>query len=211
VDGPQVLTQDYLRAVKVEAYVASAPADQKTLEYYMSLRFTNNDGGLWVFVNPDGSVAANRTVFGTVNKGSEYNESTRLWHTDRFGIPMECYSFVYKFGGKWYADLEALRFVSQSVRVRIYGVPEDEYALGTYLNVKTKSNGELLGFYDSMGKAVTGSFMLPGQESSCRMFGGGVLFLSGGKPLNGTQWLTNYKYHPFYLDPEVGFMPMEWL
>ena len=212
MDGAEVQTQSSLQAVTVGAYASSvSDADRNTLDYYMELWFARTyDSGIgayvgtpWVFVNPDGSVAADRAVYGTVSG------STRLWHTDRFGIPMEFYSFLYKFGGKWYADLEAVRLLNEGkLVVSDYDAWETSKQA---LTIKTKSTGELEGFYDSKGKAVSGSFLVPSQNvGDYPIFEGGVLFLKNGKPQTGTQILEGYP-SPFYLDPEAGYRPTLWL
>ena len=92
-DGRKIESFAKRQAIEVKYYTASDSADQKTLQFYWRLKDTWMflDEGVMAFVNPDGSVCANQTVYG------EVNGRTQTWHTDRFGIPMDYYTCFFKY------------------------------------------------------------------------------------------------------------------
>ncbi len=190
MDGELVQTQSKLSAVIIDgSWDSLSDADRKTMGAYCSCYLGHDSEGspsIWVLVNPDGSVAGSQAISATVDG------RTRLWHTDRFGIPMEYYTPLFKFGGKWYWDAAAGSTMSLDV-------PGEEGLLGI---VRTKSGGELVGVYsERTGKAISGSFIVNSP--------GGIVMLKNGKPQTGTVVIGG-SYGSYYLDPEMGLYPVNW-
>ena len=189
MDGDIVQAQSKVTAVIINgSWDSLSAADQKTLNAYYACYLCQNSHdapSIYVLVNPDGSVAASQMAAATVDG------TTRLWHTDRFGIPMEYYLPIFKFGGKWYVD--------QELDHSFYF--EDSEG-GFEVIVKSKDNGELAGLYSAQtGKAISGSFVCNSPT--------GVIMLKNGKPQTGTVSVQGGRYH-FYLDDEMGIFPVNW-
>ncbi len=191
VDNETVQTSTRVTAMRITgSWRGLSAADQKVLDtYYNTYRGHAYDetSKIWVLKNPDGSVAANQAVRATVDG------TTRLWHTDRFGIPMEYYVGVFKFGGKWYVDAEA----DPDLR---YWTEGSDSKWGYF---KTKSTGELIGFYDrETNKPLSGVFGVASGTIN------GIFHLKKGKPVTGDFRFNNW---PYYTDAEMGCYPVEWL
>ncbi|MBQ6222803.1 MAG: Ig-like domain-containing protein, partial [Solobacterium sp.] len=174
LDDYRIQTGSYVRALEIDGSLNALSAkDQKTMESFSELGY-NRGKDLYVLVNPDGSVVSDEVVYAQV--GGTY----RLWHTNRMGVPMDYYTPIYKFGGKWYSDYGVST-------VKLYGDTDSVTA-----QIRTKTNGELVGFYNTeTGKALNGMY-------SNEDF---VISLKKGKPQTGKQ---KGEYRSYYFDAQVG-------
>ncbi|MBR1456022.1 MAG: hypothetical protein IJ594_02525 [Oscillospiraceae bacterium] len=107
--------------------------DRKTMDM---LRAISGEYSLVVLLHEDGSVCANEIVEGA--------------YTNRLGVPMDEYSTIFKFGGKWYATFSG-------------PVMLGDYQTGDMLQgmILTKADGELLGFYNAeTGAKLSGAYAI---------------------------------------------------
>ncbi len=174
LDDCWIQTGSYVRALEIDGSIDSLSAkDQKTMDSFRELA-NNRYKALYVLVYPDGSVVSDKAIY------AEINGISKLWHTNRMGVPMEYYTKIYKFGGKWYSDI---KYGSMT----LYDDSDSVYA-----QIRTKTNGELIGFYNAAtGKAISGIY-------SNEDF---VVVLKNGKPQTGTH---KNRYRSYYFDPQVG-------
>ena len=174
VDDCRIQTGSYVRPLEIDGSLNSlSDKDRKTMECFAELG-NNRSKALYVLVNQDGSTVSDKAVY------AEINGITKLWHTNRMGVPMDYYTPIYKFGGKWYVDYQLNTF-------KMYGDSDSITA-----QIRTKTNGELIGFYNTeTGKAISGMY---GNEDI-------MVSLKSGKPQTGNQ---KNKYRSYYFDPQVG-------
>ena len=174
MDGELVQTQSKLSAVIIDgSWDSLSEADRKTMDFFEEQAY-NRSRDLVVLVNPDGSVAADTAVAAMIGS------TVKLWHTNRLGIPMDYYSSIYKFGGKWY------------VTDNVYRNPKYYGDKIVYAQIRVKDSGELTGIYDvQTGKALSGFFS---DESY-------YIALKNGKPQTGTQ---KGPYQSYYFDPQTA-------
>ncbi|MBR1457274.1 MAG: hypothetical protein IJ594_08980 [Oscillospiraceae bacterium] len=174
------------RMLTVERWGSLPAADQKAMEIYAGQGWDlglypegkdgdNGDRVVQVFVRPDGSAMAN-TVEELNSNALNVHGAV---HTNRFGVPLEVYTPIYKVGSKWFVDAEKLS--SYSVLLMVWSNDD----LNTVrANMRTKANGELIGFYDAQtGKGITGVVELSFSVGSQNYWGG--MYLSKGKPVGG--------------------------
>ena len=191
VDGAVIQTQPTVTALPIDRVLNPSAADRKTLDCYREIADALSKS-LWVFVNPDGSVCANQAVYGTVGMG--VGAITQTWHTDRFGIPMDYYTGIFKFGGKWYASKKLMEDGGE-----IAYWPYNS-AGAKKMTVSTKANRELVGVYDENGKLMNGVYSANSPS--------GIISLKNGKPVTGN---VSYGSGTYYIDPEMGFLPNNWM
>lgn len=175
VDLNEVQTQTETAAVVIYGGWDDLNAkDRKAMDFYAEVGANYSDD-LYVIVNPDGSAAVNQEVYASID-GEE-----RVWHTNRLGIPMEMYTPIYKFGGKWYTD-----DMSGEISLHAPGGP-------VKAQIRVKNNGELIGFYDcDTGKPINGVYSSEAW----------IISLKKGKPQTGTI-ITGFN-ETYYLDPQCG-------
>ena len=180
-------------AVQVENWSALSAADQKTMAFYEGM----------IIVNPDGSAAANQIVEASIDG------TAKAWHTNRMGVPLDFFTPVYRFKGKWYVD-PAIAGTAYGINIKkvtmemMMSIESQADIMGIMetVQIRTKANGELKGFYGSNGKPLTGMFELMSPGNS----GGGVISLKKGKPVTGSLTFTipGLGSESFYLDPDCG-------
>lgn len=178
LSGGLVMTGDHYTGIYVGDWSRLSAADRKTMDFYSRLGFSAN---VYVLLNPDGSVAANTVIEG--------------YHTNRLGVPMDYYSPVFKFGGKWMAPFTESTMIYGITIDPIMGYKETE------ILIKVKANGELIGFYDAeTGKALSGAFVLEYGTTP-------AISLKNGKPQ-----LRSFKFYGLTLTPDkqlgVAWSPM---
>ena len=188
-------------AYLIDDWSSLPAADQKTLDT-LAKNAGDMGAGLYVMVNPDGSVAVNTTRYTYVDFGTYtfygYSASGKMT-SNRLGVILDLCSVYYRVGKNVYMS-GALGGESGtwSYEEQLYKWNGSDDFESYYATFKLDGN-RLLGIYDAYtGKAVTGTCILPYGEN------GMIVWLKNGQTQTGNKTFTYYGYKmKFYVDPNM--------
>ncbi|MBR1457328.1 MAG: Ig-like domain-containing protein [Oscillospiraceae bacterium] len=168
--------------VYVEDWSRLSAADRKTMDSMVRAARLQNEPGVRVRIGADGSVLA--------------SAQTADGHfTNRLGVPIDLYSPIFRFGGKWYT--------TYANGANLYGYEYGENGYRYYnLRVWVKDDGELINITNyNTGEPFNGTFST---------YGDMYFFLKNGQPQTGMQKVYNYygESYTFYLDADLGVYVM---
>ena len=173
----------YVREVS-DAFLPAADREAIKGLVQLSVHSYGEQGHLYIVANNRGEVQTSSSL--SIDGG--------LLHTNRYGMPMELYSWLVKVGKEWI--IPDFGSASTSIEVVVRGADMG----GTIPAVMNVKGGVLTGFVDENGKALNGAYVLPWDDA--------LVVLKNGLPQTGKQKISvGYgTILSLTIDPEAGWI-----